>query len=259
MNQFALKYSLISATLVASVAAPWLVQLRTLAQCRERQTKLEQRSAQITELAAENQRLQNRLTEARADSLSSDQFRELLKLRGEIRLLREDAGELVRLKAAHSSPLAATRNPEAAPRNTNSVLAYWPKEQLAPAGYAEPVSGLQSALCAMARNIPDALADAITPAAKTVLLNNGFSGNHPAERIAAGAKSAADALGPATGFYVVSQTLESQHRAILDVYFETEGATRSFELNQIGEEWKVNGIYSASMWNDRPGVRLWPQ
>jgi hypothetical protein len=173
--------------------------------------------------------------------------------------LREDAGVLARLKAAHPSALAASRNPEPAPPNTNSVLAYWPKEQLAPAGYAEPVSGLQSALWAMAQNIPDALAEAITPGAKTILLNNGFSGNNPVERIAAGTKSAADALGPASGFYVVSQTLGSQHRAILDVYFETEGATRSFVLNQTGEEWKVDGIYSASLRNDRPGLRLWPQ
>jgi hypothetical protein len=83
----------------------------------------------------------------------------------------------------------------------------------------------------------------VTPQAKTNLTREDWS-NHgpPAEELAASTKLIADSLSPATGFYLVGQKLLSQDQAVLDVYFEGEGKTRTVALKRIGEEWKFDNL-----------------
>jgi hypothetical protein len=273
--------------MVASVAAPLLVQHYARVQWREREALLRQQAGRFAELLAENKRLSNLAAQTSGSALSSDQFSELMKLRAEIGRLRQDASEVARLRAAHQQLLAASKNsePQASPPppDPQTVLAYWPKTQLTSAGYADPTSGLETALWAMNGNDPDALAASVTPETNAELIEGGsrtalwvLSRNDPdalagrvapeikyrelidrlspAERMSFQAKGAADSLGLTSGFYVVGQKLMSQDQAILDVYFEGEAATRRFALSKIGDEWKVGGIYI-------PGAdasRLWP-
>jgi len=248
---------------------------------------LRQQAGQIAEFSAENKRLTKLVAQMRSPALSSHQFSELMKLRGEIGQIRQDASEVARLQAAHQQLLAASRNsePQASPAlpDPQTVMAYWPKTQLSSAGYADPTSGLHTTLWAMSRNDPNALAASVTPEARSELLDGALitalwvlSRNDPdalagrvapetkyralidhlspAERMAFQAKAAADSLGPSRGFYVVGQNLISQDLAMLDVYFEGEAATRRFALSKIGNEWKVGGIYIPGS----DASRLWP-
>jgi len=290
MNWSRLKFNVVVAIMVASVAAPLLIQHYARIQWREREALLRQQAGQFAELLAENKRLSKLV--AQSPSLSSDQFSELMKLRGEIGRLRQDASELARLQAAHQQLLAAPKDsgPQAGPAlpDPQTVLAYWPKTQLTSAGYADPTSGLQTTLWAMSRNDPNALVTSVTPEARSELTNGaqitalwvvsrndpdvlagrvapetkyGALMDHlsPAERMAFQAKGAADSLGLTSGFFVVGQKLISQDQAILDVYFEGEAATRRFALQKIGDDWKVGGIYLAGGSDDRPyGPKLWP-
>ena len=178
---------------------------------------------------------------------------------------------MARLRAAHPQLLAPSINTE--PRSEPSrpdpqtFVAYWPKAQLTFAGYADPTSGLRTALWAMSRNDPNALEASVTPETRAELIERALTTalwvlsrndpdalagrvapeikyreliDHlsPAERMAFQAKGAADSLGLSSGFYVVGQKLISQDQAMLDVYFEGEAATRRFALSKIGEEWK---------------------
>lgn len=286
MNWSRLKFSIVGAIMVASVAAPLLIQHHARVQWLEREALLRQQAGQVAELLAENKRLANLVAQMRRSCLSSEQFSELMKLRGEIGRLRQGASEVARLQAANQKPLATASDsePQASPAlpDPTTVLAYWPKTQLSSAGYADPTSGLQTALWAMNRNDPSALVTSLTPDARSELTNRApmtalwvLSRNDPdalagraapedkyrelidhlspAEGMAFQAKGAADSLGPSSGFYVVRQEPISPHQVILDVYFEGERATRRFALKKIGDEWKVGGIYPL----EKEG-RLWP-
>src|SRR5204863_4557037 len=131
------------------------------------------------ELSAENKRLSNLVAQTNSSCLSSDQFSELMKLRGEIGLLRQDASEVARLRAAHPQLLAPSINTE--PRSEPSrpdpqtFVAYWPKAQLTFAGYADPTSGLRTALWAMSRNDPNALEASVTPETRAELIERALT------------------------------------------------------------------------------------
>ncbi len=282
MNWSRLKFSVVVAIMVAGVAAPLLIQRHARIQWREREALLRQQAVQFAELLAENKRLANLVARTSGSILSSDQFSELMKLRGEIGRLRRDASEVARLQAVDRQLLAASRNTEPrseqSPPDPQTVVAYWPKAQLSSVGFAKPTSALQTTLWAMSRSDPNALVASLTPEARSELTNGAqitalwvlsrddpdtLAGRvapetkyrelvdnlSPAERMAYQAKGTADSLGLSSGFYVVGQDLAPRIRDlnpdlhIFNVYFEKEGATRGFALKKIGGEWKVHGIY----------------
>ena len=263
MNKIVLRFSLVGAIVVASVAVPLLIQHHARIQWREQKALLRGQAERFAELSAENKRLSNLVAQNRNSSLSNDEFMELLKLRGEIGQWRQKAREVARLQAKHQQLLVASESSEPQPDQAlpdpQTVLAYWPKAQLTSAGYAEPASALQTAFWTMNRNDPNALAASVTPEAKSDLESR-YIGDTPADKLADGTKWVADSLGPSSGFYVVGQEWKSQDHAILDVYFEKEGATRGFALKKIAGQWKLDRIYILGMIDvDQPPRRqVWP-
>ena len=98
-----LRLGIISAVVVASLAAPMFVQHQAQARLRERDEWSRQQKEQLAQLTADNQRLANLLAGARGSrALPYDQFRELLKLRGEAGRLRQQAQLLAQAGSAGS-------------------------------------------------------------------------------------------------------------------------------------------------------------
>jgi hypothetical protein len=261
MNRIALRFGFAGAIVVASLATPLLIQRHVRTLWHEGAASSRHLEARLAALSAENERLSNHAARTRS-ALSGEQLRELLRLRGEIGQLLEGARELARLQAAHQGAIAAfgSSKPQSGPSlpASESTLAYWPKAQLSSAGYADPISGLQTALFAMSRDDPNALAASVVPESWSQITNQ-YEGSTPAERLAAGTRWVADSLAPASGFYVVGQTAISNDRTVLDVYFQGEGGTRGFGLKNVAGEWKLDGIYEIEESNDHPlGVRFWP-
>jgi hypothetical protein len=255
MTRNALKLGPLGAIVLASLTSIFLVEHHAQSQWRERQELLREQAGKMAELAAENQSLGGIVAQATNSVLSREEFRELLKLRGEIGSLRQSAGELAELRLTHRELLAAIKNREMP--EEEAALAYWPKAQLTPAGFANPEAALQTALCAMSQSDSNALLASVTPETGSMLASSQFPGGNAAERIAAATKLAADSLAPASGFYLARQELNSADQATLDVYFEGESATRQFVLRQIGGEWKLRGIYPANL--DVAGApMIWP-
>ena len=88
-----LKTSIISAIVIASLAAPLIVQRQAQARLREQDEALRIQTIQLAQLQVDSKRLSNRVAQARSSlALSKEEFSELLKLRGEIGLLRKSAG-----------------------------------------------------------------------------------------------------------------------------------------------------------------------
>jgi RNA polymerase sigma factor (sigma-70 family) len=98
-----LKLGLIGAVVVAGVATPLVIQNHSQAKLRAENQALRQQNTQLTEqispLAAENARLSNLIAQATDyQSAQHSQSNELLKLRGEVARLRQDARDSARLR-----------------------------------------------------------------------------------------------------------------------------------------------------------------
>jgi hypothetical protein len=255
MNRKALKFGIVGAIVLGSVVAILLIERHGQSQWHEQRELLREQAGKIAALMAENQRLTGNVGPSANSVLSRDEFRDLMRLRGEIGPLRQSAHEVAALRLTHRELLDAVKNREMAPGRP--ALAYWPKAELTPAGYADPSSALQTALCAMRQNDPNALLASVTPEAGTTLASSRFPGDSAAERISAATKTAADSMVPASGFSLVGQELSSPDEATLDVFFEGESATRKFVLKQISGEWKLDGIYPPQV-GIAGGPMTWP-
>src|SRR5439155_25418784 len=110
MNWSRLKFNVVVAIMVVSVAAPLLIQHYARMQWREREALWRQQAGQFAELLAENKRLSKLV--AQSASLSSDQFRELMKVRHEIGRSRQEASEAARVRATNRHLHAPSRNSE---------------------------------------------------------------------------------------------------------------------------------------------------
>jgi RNA polymerase sigma factor (sigma-70 family) len=97
--------ALISAIVVATVGAPLVVQHQAQGRLHHQEESVRQQADQLAQLATDIQRLSNLLVGANGSgALSEEQLRELLKLRGEVGLLRKQTQEL-----AQSSTGASTK------------------------------------------------------------------------------------------------------------------------------------------------------
>lgn len=107
MTMTKLQLSIIGAIVVAGVATPLAIQHQTAARLRKVNSALQQQVAARDILASENGQLKKLLTEANRRQPPADPSRELLRLRGEIGVLRQQNQELSRLLAQKTFPSQA--------------------------------------------------------------------------------------------------------------------------------------------------------
>ncbi len=97
MNRAAVKLGIFCAIILASLATPVTVQRNAGTRVREKSAALCQQADRLTELTAENRRLSNLVAQA-TPPLSDEQFRELMRLRGEVGMLRQQTNAVRRLQ-----------------------------------------------------------------------------------------------------------------------------------------------------------------
>ncbi len=107
-----LQAGIMGTLVVACVLTPLAMQHQAQASAREPDQVLQQEKDRLAQLTADNQRLSNLLAHPnRTPTIANDQFNELLKLRGEIGRLRQQARELAqsqsRNQATGTNALAA--------------------------------------------------------------------------------------------------------------------------------------------------------
>jgi RNA polymerase sigma factor (sigma-70 family) len=112
-----LQFSLAGAVVLASVAVPLIIQHQAQVRLRERQQLLQERTDQIGQLRAANQRLSMVLAgRESARRLPAAQFNELLRLRGEVGQLHSDVRQLTQ---------PGTQTPAAETNSLNSMATLW--------------------------------------------------------------------------------------------------------------------------------------
>jgi hypothetical protein len=239
-----MKNLLLAILLGVSAAVPWQIWRQGQLRARTKSEDSRRGAAALAALEAENASLSKRVDLAAKDSPSTEQFRDLLKLRGEIGTLRKASNDLAKLKAQNARlEEQLTNSAPLVPPDLQKILAHWSKEQLSMAGYSDPISAVRTVLWATSHNDPNAYFDSVTPDAKKLLTREQWYNHGPApEELASATQRFADSLESDTGFDVVGQSSPADGKAAVEVYFEGEGRTRKFFMQQVSGDWKFDGL-----------------
>jgi hypothetical protein len=204
---------------------------------------LRQQMDQMGELAAENERLSNVVAQAsRSRSGSEGQMKELLRLRGEVGLLRQQSKELETLREENRQARAALesslKTQTAGAAGAAATADYWPRDSWAFAGYATPDAAIQSCLWAGNKGDLRTLLGGITGDLQKQMEKDleGKSESQVAAKVLADT-SRLDSL------RVLSCEVQAEDTVVLTAAFEegTDTRTRKLLMKKIGNEWKLSG------------------
>ncbi|HEX4645059.1 MAG TPA: hypothetical protein VH598_05570, partial [Verrucomicrobiae bacterium] len=230
-----LQTAFISAAIVVGVATPVVIQQQ--AKLRQQNSSLRQQGDQLAQAQAENDRLARLLAETGAkQTVSSNQFSELLRLRGEVGTLRRQTNELGKLLAKNSqlrsSPAAATK--PAIKAQSTAGQETMPRESWAFAGYADPESAFQSTFWALSHGEAKTFVASLSPDGSDFKDSQGKS-----EEDALAAR--AHDIDNVTAFKIIDRNAVSDDEVILTVFASGIDQAAKFKMQRVGLEWKFAG------------------
>ena len=184
MGMTKLKLGIISAIVVAGVATPLVLQHQSQVRLREDNQAFRQ---QVDQLAAENERLANLVARANSSqALAIDQPSEILRLRGEVGVLRQQKSEAERVQEENRRLRAGLTNAQDA-HATKPVTPFStpvPKESWAFAGYATPEAAMQTMVWAWSNRDGETVLASSTPEGRKKFEKD-FEGKPASEALAA--------------------------------------------------------------------------
>ncbi len=209
----------------------------------EERQALETQSAQMAGLIAENERLSNLLARANPPSpLPDDQLRELLRLRGEVGLLREQSQDLETARAENQQARAALetglKGPGAGATKAAATADYWPRDSWTFAGYASPDAALQSFVWAGSKgDLTNWLAGATGDVRKRMEQDLGGKSRDQA------VIRAMDEFIGLKSVRVLNREVQADDTVVLTAAFEdrTQDHTAKLVMKKIDGEWKLSG------------------
>src|SRR5882672_2811938 len=182
-----------SAVLVAIVVTIFLLQHQAQMKLREENASLREQLGRFDATDSQNQPVSNSVKEAAAIApLSKEQLQELLRLRGEVGILRSQQKELQTMQAENRQLLLA-RNQGQPPAIQDS----FPKETWAFAGYADPESAFKTLIWAMSKGDLRTILAGVSPEEAAKIAKD-FEGKSESE-------IAATTMGEITGFRIIKK------------------------------------------------------
>jgi hypothetical protein len=215
------------AVLVGVVAMSFFLLHRAQMNLREENASLREKLRQFDESGIHNQSGSNSVKEA-AETASKEQLQELLRLRGEVGVLRSQQKEMQMVQAENRQlRLARNQSPQTAPQD------YFPKETWAFAGYADPESALKSLAWAMSKGDLRTMLASISPEEGAKIAKD-FEGKSESE-------IAAQATGEITGFRIIKKQAVSDDEVVLTLFGDGKEETVKLKFKRFGLEWKMSG------------------
>jgi len=252
MNKF--RIGVVVTMALASATICLAIQRHAHARLSEQNQKLTQQSDQLLQVSAENERLSDLISRVKSSqTLSKEQLTELLKLRNEVGQLRQSGTVKAQLQETNARLRALEEKAEKQLAEAQSAPNYWPKDQLAYAGYSDPESSMKSLLAAMNRGDVTLWRQSCTPEAIAKLESEWQKhGLAEAQQIAE-VKAMADMLiSSASGFHILDQKMISPDEVIINLSFDGEGTARKFALKKVGNEWKFHDLILAGQEDPGP-------
>jgi hypothetical protein len=233
--------SIVCAGAIAGLAL-WLgIEHQARLRLGEEHEALEQQLARMTGLIAENAQLSNLIARAsRLQSLPEDQSRELLRLRGEAGLLRQQAKVLEGVRDENRQARAALESSLKSGGATKAAATadYWPRDSWAFAGYASPEAALQTSLWAANTGDLSALAASVTGDVRKMMEKD--LGDKSASEASI---KAMDVMMNLKSVRVLNREVQSDDTVVLTAAMEdrTQTHTTKLLLKKVGNDWKVSG------------------
>lgn len=240
-----LKIGIVAAIAGASILTCLTIRRRAEVMQRQRIESLDRLADAMQRLSAENERLSNLVVQVKSSQpLSKQQLGELLRLRNEAGQLRQVGKEKNRLQSDNAQLRAKAEKADRQLAEAQSAPNYWPKETLTYSGYADPESAMKSMLAAMSSGDVKSWRENLAPEALAGLEKEWeqrgvqTEAQQDAEIKAMGSMLTSSS----SGFHILDQSMPSPDQAIIQLSFDGEGATRTFELTRIDNQWKFQKL-----------------
>lgn len=164
-----------------------------------------------------------------------EQSLELLRLRGQVGVLRDQCKDLENVRSENRAAHAVLEN-----KRTNSVATadYWPRDSWSFTGYGSPDAALQTSLWAANNGDLKALFDSTTGDLRK-MVEADLSGKSPEEA----AIKAMDEVINFKSVRVVNRETQADDAAVLTVAIEDKAETQTVKMlmKRVGNEWKIAG------------------
>jgi hypothetical protein len=248
-----LKLTIAVVVFAGAAAILWALQHQTRLRLREKTDAFDRQHEKLARLETENKRLSNLLGQATNSLFNLSQ--DLLKLRAEEELLRQQTNELQTLReqtqqlraALKVAPDSLSANvPHAAPPSASVPPAnpqpanlppevppqnIYPRESWAFAGYATPEATVQSAVWAMGKGDANSFLAGFDPELRQAM-EKAFEGTSFADQ-------AAKKMNGITGFRIIRKDIFPDDTVALAVSMDGENDVEKMYLKKIDGQWKI--------------------
>ena len=238
-----LTLSLVGLVAASGITASLVIQQGGRVNLGEKTEAFRRQAEELTRLSVENERLSNLVASTSSQqTLRPEELSELLRLRGQIGLLRQAGKELVQLQVANEKLRAGPATAVDALAEARAAPNFWAKDQLAFAGYAEPEAALKTMLWAVNKgDIKSFLASWASGSEVAAELGKELGGKSETE-LAAEGKKLSESLDPMIGFHILDKQVTSADEVTLDLSCDGEGKVRKFVMKRVGNEWKAADV-----------------
>ncbi len=231
----ALHKTVITATVVAAVGTG-VYEIRHASRLRDQVRTLQQQQAPLTEQIQQLQQdrggLAGKLARLREEHerLSQDRS-ELLRLRGEVGVLRNRTNDLEKLLASMTN-----RTQTAAPGSATVAEGAFPRESWKFAGYATPEASFQSMTFACSRGDIKAVLGSLVPEVRSK--QERAWENQPETQLK---DRLINGILDVTGFRIIRKDIVADDEVFLTVVTEGKGVReQKLRLKKIDDEWKID-------------------
>jgi hypothetical protein len=218
-------------------SAIWLaVEHQARLRVNREHTALAQQEGQMSQLLAKNRQLTDLAGKASPTRPAPDQQSlELLRLRGQVGVLRDQCKDLENVRSENRAAHAGLAN-----KGTNSVATadYWPRDSWSFTGYGSPDAALQTSLWAANNGDLKALMASTTGDLRKIVEAD-LSGKSPEEA----SIKAMDEVINFKSVRVLNRETQADDTAVLTVAIEDKAETETVKmlLKKVGNEWKIAG------------------
>ncbi len=253
------KTAIVSAVVVG-MATLSVVQYQAQVKLREQNQTLQQQQSslagQIQQLQANNESLSNRITTiGDSKTLTDEQFNELLKLRGEVGVLRAQNDELAKLQNENLKLRRDKSILEAEWNNVTNISQimrgpYLNRDSWSDAGTTDPLNTLQSLLWALRENNEDKIGELVFTNAlnlKPMLLKGYWDRVKGVHIMNVVNSNASNGQQKAMIDTIIEQTEPNSsdvdtHSSAAQNYLTTRQTIRRWFLNQVDGQWQITGM-----------------
>ncbi|HLX69714.1 MAG TPA: hypothetical protein VKV04_08820 [Verrucomicrobiae bacterium] len=244
-----LLFAIVLLTATGSVAVCVAIQRHATAALRDRADSAAAQAQTIADLDAQNERLSQIIDKLKnTRSLSHDELTELLKLRSNIGQARQLVAATPGLQATNTMLRKAETTRQEHLAQAQAATNYWAKDQLAYAGFATPDNALKTILSVMtSSNLNlNAFLSYATPESLADMQREWKQKGMSPDQIQAEMKAMAGSLTSGSeGFHIVNEQSPAPDLAVIDLSFDGEDAVRTFVMQQIDGQWKLNDMLVA--------------